>query len=160
MKKEASGALANLISKEPLFDEVRAGRMRIKLGMGCSIYSGSSLKMERGRVHPAPQNGAESMQTYSVDKGYVQSGTRIVACGLGPISVDEDYAMSHDMNQHLEDCLIAESRVQVGDAAVLNSTNAGGQGNKSKLTPDNPKIKKAKIIDVVRYVYVNFQHVR
>ena len=53
-----------------------------------------------------------------------------------------------------------ESRVQVGDAAVLNSTNAGGQGNKSKLTSDHPKIKKRKIIDVVRYVYVNFQHIR
>ena len=80
-------------------------------------------------------------------------------CGFGPISVDEGAAMSHDMNQHMEDMLIKAARVELGDDAVLNSKNAGGQGNKSRLSPNDKRFKKQRVTDVVRYVYVNFQRV-
>ena len=164
MESAVSPAFDSLLETEPLFKDVLAGRMQVKLGMGCSsFYAGSKrLKMERGQVHPAPKFGGYSTQTYSVDKGYVQEGTRIIACGLGPISVDDDCAMSHAMNQHMEDVLIELARHKLNSehfTAVANSDNAGGQGNKSKLKADDQKLQKGKVHEVVRYVYINFRRV-
>ena len=153
-----TSAFEEQVRAEPeLYGDVRNGRKSIKLGMGCSTFlgSGKKLKMERGQVHPAPRNGTASLQTYSEDKGYVRENTRILACGMGPISVTEQVQMSHEMNQHVEDVLITAARKVFGNA-VLNSENAGGQGNHSHLDPTDPRLQRLQVKDVVRYVYINF----